>query len=119
MDSGRLELQRAPFFRDFGRLSAHAPLYGIFEVDGVVKNGLVQPPLLTDSTRWRRFATASNGALVRLATGSMVRFGLTTDSAKHLVTLSNGPDSTNWLKLSYAFSDTMHLAKPALSSWRT
>jgi len=96
--------------REFGRLAPRGPLYGIFEVDEVVKNGVVQPPLLTDGTRWRRFATAPNGALVRLATDSMVRYGLTTDSVKHLATLGNSPDSTKWLRLSYTFSDSMHLA---------
>ncbi len=96
--------------REFGRLAPRGPLYGIFEVEEDVKNGTVQPPLLTDATRWRRFATSSSGALVRLATDSMVRFGLKTDSVKHIATLANGSDSTKWLRLSYAFSDSMHLA---------
>jgi hypothetical protein len=67
---------------EFGRLSPRGPLYGIFEVEEFVKNGAVQPPLLTDSTRWRRFATNKFSALVRLSTDSMVRFGLRTDTLK-------------------------------------
>lgn len=94
---------------EFGRLAPRGPLYGIFEVEEVVKNGAVQPPLLTDATRWRRFATSSRRAIVRLATDSSVSYGLRTDSVKHVATLANGPDSTKWLRLAYAFSDSMHL----------
>jgi len=95
--------------REFGRLAPRGPLYGIFEVEEVVKNGAVQPPLLTDATRWRRFATSPNGALIRLATDSSVRYGLRTDTAKRVATLANGPDSAKWLRLSYVFPDSMHL----------
>ena len=93
----------------FGRLAPHGPLYGIFEVESVVKNGVVQPALLTDATRWRRFSTSRFAAMVRLATDSLVTYGLRTDSSTHTVKLANGPDSTKWIRLSYAFSDTSHL----------
>ncbi len=95
--------------REFGRLAPRGPLYGIFEVEEVVKNGAVQPPLLTDATRWRRFATSPNGALIRLATDSSVRYGLRTDTVKRVATLANAPDSAKWLRLSYVFPDSMHL----------
>jgi hypothetical protein len=95
---------------EFGRLSPHGPLYGIFEVEQVLKNGAVQPPLLTDATRWRRFATNKYSAFVRLSTDSMVRFGLKTDTLKRVATLANGPDSTKWVRLSYVLPDSMHLA---------
>jgi hypothetical protein len=95
---------------EFGRLSPRGPLYGIFEVEEVIKNGAVQPPLLTDATRWRRFATNKFSALVRLATDSAVGFGLRTDTLKRTATLANGPDSTKWVHLTYLFTDSMHLA---------
>jgi hypothetical protein len=94
---------------EYGRLSPRGPLYGIFEVEEFVKNGAVQPPLMTDATRWRRIATSRYSALVRLSTDSMVRFGLRTDTLKRLATLANGPDSSKWVRLSYIFPDTMHL----------
>ena len=99
----------AHFFYTQGRHARPGPLYGIFEVEEFVKNGTIQPPLLTDATRWRRFATNKFSAMVRLSTDSMVRFGLRTDTAKHLATLANGPDSSKWVRLSYAFPDTTHL----------
>lgn len=95
---------------EFGRLSPRGPLYGIFEVEEFVKNGAVQPPLLTDATRWRRFATNKFSALIRLSTDSMVRYGLRTDTLKKTATLASGPDSTKWVRLAYVFPDSMHLA---------
>jgi hypothetical protein len=95
---------------EFGRLSPRGPLYGIFEVEEFVRNGAVQPPLLTDATRWRRFATNKFIALVRLSTDSMARFGLQTDTVKHVATMANGPDSTKWLRFAYAFPDSAHLS---------
>jgi len=94
---------------EFGRLAPRGPLYGIFEVEEVLKNGAVQPPLLTDSTRWRRFATNKFSASIRLATDSLVRFGLRTDSVRHVATFASGPDSTKWMRLAYVFPDSTHL----------
>jgi len=94
---------------EFGRLAPHGPIYGIFEVENVVKNGAVQPALLTDATRWRRLSTSKFAAMVRLATDSLVVYGLRTDTTTHTAKLANGPDSTKWVRLSYAFSDTNHL----------
>jgi hypothetical protein len=95
---------------EFGRLAPHGPIYGIFEVENVVKNGTVQTPLLTDATLWRRLSTSKFAAMVRLATDSLVTYGIRTDTTTHTVRLANGPDSTKWIKLSYVFSDTNHLA---------
>ena len=95
---------------EYGRLAPRGPLYGIFEVEEFVKNGAIQPPLLTDATRWRRFATNKFSAIVRLSTDSMVRFGLRTDTLKRVAILANGPDSTKWARLAYLFPDSAHLA---------
>jgi hypothetical protein len=94
---------------EYGRLSPRGPLYGIFDVENVVKNGVAQPPLLTDATRWRRLSTSRFGALIRLATDSSYMVGLRTDTVAHIAKFTNGPDSTKWLQLAYAFSDSNHL----------
>jgi hypothetical protein len=93
---------------EFGRLAPRGPLYGIFEVEKVVKNGVLEPPLLTEP-RWRRLSTSRFSALVRLTSDSSYLFGLRTDTTAHIAELMNGPDSTKWLRLSYAFSDSNHL----------
>jgi uncharacterized membrane protein YphA (DoxX/SURF4 family) len=96
-------------FYQFGRGAPRGPLYGIFEVEQVVKNGAVQPALLTDGTRWRRLATSNRGAAVRFGTDSLVRYRLQTDTAKRTATLTPFPDTANKAVLEYAFPDTQHI----------
>jgi uncharacterized membrane protein YphA (DoxX/SURF4 family) len=95
-------------FRQYGRGGRRGPLYGIFDVTQVVKNGMVQPPLLTDSTRWRRVSVGPFRASVRFATDSLALFGLTADTVRHTATFGSGPNAK--FVLAYAFSDTDHLA---------
>jgi uncharacterized membrane protein YphA (DoxX/SURF4 family) len=102
----RSELQG---YRQFGRGGPVVPLAGIFEVEQVTKNGVVQTPLLTDSTRWRRLAVARFRASVRLATDSLVSYGMRSDTVKHTATFMNGPDTTKRIVLAYAFPDSQHL----------
>jgi len=94
---------------EYGRLAPHGPLHGIFEVERVTKNGQIQQPLLTDGTLWRRFATSNGTALARMATDSLVRYRLETDTVKQTATLRNGPDSTSAIILAYTFVDPTHL----------
>ena len=67
------------------------PLYGIFDVDSVVRNGVVAPPLLTDSTRWRRVVfERSRYATVTLMSDSMLRYRSAIDTSGGAVQLSAG-----------------------------
>jgi uncharacterized membrane protein YphA (DoxX/SURF4 family) len=96
-------------FLQYGRGAKQSPLYGIFEVDQVVKNGVVQTPLLTDSTRWRRLSVGPFRATIRMATDSLVPYRVSPDTVKHTATFLSGPDTTKKVVLSYAFPDTEHL----------
>src|SRR4029078_5064794 len=71
---------------EFARLSPRGALCGILEVEEFVKNGAVQPPLLTDATRWRRFATNKFSALVRFSPDSSARLGLRTHTPQRMTT---------------------------------
>jgi hypothetical protein len=93
----------------YGRLAPREPLYGIYEVDNVVKNGVTQPPLLTDVSRWRRLAVATYGARVRLVNDSLVPYRIHTDSSTHVTTFTPYPDTLNRLVGSYVFPDSSHL----------
>jgi uncharacterized membrane protein YphA (DoxX/SURF4 family) len=95
--------------RQYGRLAPRGPIYGIFEVENVIKNGAVQPALLTDATRWRRLASWNRGTSIRFATDSAVRVRLQTDSIKHVATFTFPPDTMNKAALAYTFPDSMHL----------
>jgi hypothetical protein len=44
------------YAKEYGYLGPKPPLYGIWEVDEIVVDGQVQPPLLTEKDRWRRVA---------------------------------------------------------------
>jgi uncharacterized membrane protein YphA (DoxX/SURF4 family) len=93
----------------YGRLAPRGPLYGIFDVERVVKNGVLQAPLLTDMTRWRRLASGNRGTAIRMATDSLVRFRLVTDSVKRIATFTSFPDTANKAVLAYSFPDSTHL----------
>ena len=93
----------------YGRLAPRGPIYGIFEVESVIKNGIVQPALLTDSTRWRRLAAGNRGTNIRLATDSLARVRLRIDSVTHVATFTAFPDTLNKAVLAYSFPDSMHL----------
>ena len=41
-------------YRIYGDPAAKSPLYGIWDVDELVVDGQVRPPLITDDSRWRR-----------------------------------------------------------------
>lgn len=108
MIGGHLSSELKGLYR-FGRLAPRGPLYGVFEVEEVLKNGAVTQPLLTDSTRWRRLASSNRGTTVRLATDSLVRYRMRTDTAARTATFFAGPDTSKKLVLAYAFPDTSHL----------
>jgi len=95
--------------RQYGRLAPRGPIYGIFEVENVIKNGAVQPALLTDASRWRRLATGNRGTSIRLATDSLVRVRLQADSVKRTATFTFFPDTVNKGVFAYTFPDSMHL----------
>jgi hypothetical protein len=48
-------------FRDSGMNAPRASLYGLYEVESFELNGEARPPLLTDESRWRRFAVLRYG----------------------------------------------------------
>jgi uncharacterized membrane protein YphA (DoxX/SURF4 family) len=93
----------------FGRLAPRGPLYGIFEVEEFVKDGTVQPALLTDASRWRRLSSSNRGTTIRMATDTLVSYRLRTDTLKHVATFTPGQDSANKAVLAYAFPDSVHL----------
>jgi len=69
------------------------PLYGLYEVEAFLRNGEEQPPLLTDSRRWRAVAVDRYSKLtVRGMDDKTTRFGMKDDPEKKEITLSTGPD---------------------------
>ena len=92
----------------FGRLAPRNPLWGIYEVEQISRNGVTQQPLLSDRTYWKRLAVRNGMGSVRFATDSLVRYGMRVDSVKHTVRFLTGPDTTKHLTFAYSFPDSTH-----------
>jgi len=96
-------------WKTYGRAAARPLLYGIYEVDSVVKNGVRQPPLLTDATLWRRLAVGPYAARVRFANDSTRFYRILTDSTTHVTSFTPFPDTATKIVGSYTFPDSSHL----------
>jgi uncharacterized membrane protein YphA (DoxX/SURF4 family) len=83
-------------WREYGSARTLPPLYGIWNVDELVIDGQVRPPLLTDSGRWRRVVVdyPERIALQRMD-DSFVRFGAAVSIKDKTVVLSKSSDR-NW-----------------------
>jgi hypothetical protein len=86
------------------------PVYGIWDVESLTKNGIDQPPLLSDSTRIRRVVFGGlSRATFRLMSDSVERFTMKVDSVKHELSLTGRFDQKLARTLSYVRSDSSHL----------
>ena len=107
-----------PDLRTASRQAPPPPLYGIFDVDSITRQGAVIPPLLTDTTLWRRvvFERASRASLTRMS-DSVQLYRTVIDTVARTVQLSrfqrnvgsriNGQADT--LRFSFARPDPFHL----------
>lgn len=85
-------------------------VYGIWDVESLTKNGVDQPPLLSDSTRLRRVVFGELGrAILRSMSDSVERYAVKVDSVKHEVALTGRFDPKNARTLSYTKPDANHL----------
>ncbi|MEP6689568.1 MAG: hypothetical protein ABJD07_00350 [Gemmatimonadaceae bacterium] len=119
-----------------GDLAPKPPLYGAYAVEQFVVNGDSMPPLVTDTTHWRRvivnraYEMAPVTALVRLANDSLRQYDMRIDTVAKRVTLlarpsrraarptgsaANAPPATIGI-FSYASSDSGRLALSG--AWR-
>ncbi len=68
----------------FGPNAPKPPLYGLYEVHTFTLNGIVQPPLLTDTTRWRRLLIErQKRARVYQMNNSKKNYRVETDTVNH------------------------------------
>lgn len=82
------------YAKEYGYLSPRPPLYGIWEVDEVVVDGQVQPPLLTEKTRWRRVVfDYYSSFMIQLTDDSWRAFLLELDDKKKTLALTSFKDA--------------------------
>jgi hypothetical protein len=85
---------------------AGRPVWGIFDVDNFVRNGVTTTPVWSDGTAWRRIATGSRvgarpaGLTVQFANGDVRVYQLTDDAATQVWTVRQG--ATEVATLRYA-----------------
>jgi hypothetical protein len=75
---------------DYGSEAASkSPLYGMWNVEELMVDGKVRPPLFTDEKRWRRmFFTTPGRLIIQLMSDSHERYNLVHDEKKRTLVLS-------------------------------
>ena len=99
------------FYRQsLGPNAPRSALWGIWDVEGITRNSVAQPLLLTDSTVLRRVVFGGlNRATFRTVSDSVERYALEVDSVKHEITLTGRFDPKHVRTMSYAKPDSQHL----------
>lgn len=99
------------YYREsIGPNAPQPPVFGIWDVESLTKNGVDQPPLLSDSTRLKRVVFSQlNRALFRLMSDSVERYLAKVDSVKHEIVLTGRFDPKFGRTLSYTKPDANHL----------
>ena len=86
------------------------PVYGIWDVESMSKNGVPQTPLLSDSLQIRRVIFGGlSRATFRTMSDSVERFSMKVDSVKHELTLTGRFDPKLGHVLTYTRPDSDHL----------
>ena len=91
-------------YKQYGAGAPKPPLYGIWSVDEVSIDGVLQPPLLTDETRWRRAIFQRAGFLViQPMTGANQVYALELDIESRTIALTS-PENPGW-KAEFSFEE--------------
>jgi hypothetical protein len=79
---------------DYGsKAASKSPLYGMWNVEELVVDGKVRPPLLTDEKRWRRMFFSTPGRLaIQLVSDSREPYNLKLDETKRTLAISKRTD---------------------------
>jgi hypothetical protein len=90
----------------YGDLASQSPLRGIWNVDELAEGGAVRPPLLTDTTRWRRVIFDSPlFASILLMNDARERYTIVLDEKVRKVTWTGRDDPKRKFTLAYSRID--------------
>ncbi len=85
------------------------PLYGLYEVESFIRNGVELPPLTTDATRWKRVIVQSSTAMwIRMMDDSPGGYSTSYDAPRS-ITLIAAADKTRKNVFAYSWPDPNHL----------
>jgi hypothetical protein len=83
-------------WHQYGAGRPKPPLYGIWDLNQIIVDGKVQPPLLNDNDRWRRIIFDFPGtAMIQQMDDSRESYGAAVDEKKNTLSLSKHDDK-NW-----------------------
>jgi hypothetical protein len=78
--------------KTYGDLSPRSPLRGIWNVDELTIDGVAQPPLLSNTARWRRLVFDSErGMSIQLVSDERKRFGTKFEKDSFVLTKRDDP----------------------------
>ncbi|HEX5718555.1 MAG TPA: hypothetical protein VF179_20505 [Thermoanaerobaculia bacterium] len=81
---------------------AKSPLYGLWEIEELVVDGKISPPLVTDGKRWRRVMFTGGGRMsFQLMSGSRERYNLEIDEKKRTLAFTKRDDPSWKSTLAY------------------
>ena len=82
--------------------AAKSPLYGLWEIEELVVDGKVSPPLVTDANRWRRVMfTGGNRMSFQLMSGTRDRYNVAIDPKKRTLAFTKRDDPSWKSTLAY------------------
>jgi len=88
--------------KTYGADRPKTTLYGIYEVEKFVKNGQTLPPLVTDTTRWRRLLVDYPKRISVMGMDDrFIRYAAKTDTLKKQLILNTRKDTVNKYPLKY------------------
>ncbi len=86
----------------YGGGAPKSALYGVWDIDSMTVDGVMRPPLTTDSTRYSHAVfQATSGATFQKMDQTFDRFGAKIDTVAHTIMLSGGADTSRGGKLTY------------------
>jgi len=98
------------YTNSIGPNAPKSPLWGIWDVEGVTKNAVDQPLLISDATLVKRIVFGGlSRATFRTMSDSVERYALAIDSVKREITLTGRFDPKNVRTMSYTKPDSLHL----------
>lgn len=88
------------------------PLYGIYDIQNVVKSQDTIPLVIINDTLWKKIVIQSDKYLLAYPMkGNIKRFDLKLDTIHHTMDLVKRSDSTNFYKFKYMFKDSILILK--------
>ena len=95
--------------REWGQLAPHPPLYGLYDVESVARNGVARSLIPEDSTLWARLAIGQRRSTIRLTSGTLGHYVAAVDTTKRVIRFTSRDDAGTSLVLAYERPDTGRL----------